>query len=390
MTSISRPSGQVPGKIAFSVSLVIKWLIGGLISFAAIWSITAVFTNNIWIEEWSPELRRNILVPGTVLREREEGWADSIVGRFGIIGSSEGEIDETPKVAIWGDSFVEAVNVADSDKMQRQLTELLRKDLGGVAVGIGERFASFADHRFRIPSYESALGGVRLHVLHLYSLEDTLPDLYRGARISLFLSEPDLHLEKYDNEYQEGEAPIEPSRLRTNLTKLHLQFFLYLRTRLVGIARLEGLRFAPGVHRQEKPDGLHRAWNRLIEPEWTREEAPEDAWNFLLDEVRSSTQLPVLIVYSPATPAVERGRVILENAEKSLATRFGELCEEKQIGFVSLEESFLRFWHETGRFPKGFQNSRPWEGHFNEDGHRLVAEAIHSWILENRHVVYPD
>ena len=104
----------------------------------------------------------------------------------------------------------------------------------------------------------------------------------------------------------------------------------------------------------------------------------------------STTEAPILFVYAPPTPALLSGDLILENPEKNLANHFSSLCKEQGIGFVSLEEPFLRFLEANGRFAKGFHNSRPWEGHYNADGHRLVAEAINSWIQENRHVVYPN
>ena len=78
------------------------------------------------------------------------------------------------------------------------------------------------------------------------------------------------------------------------------------------------------------------------------------------------------------------------NPESALASAFADLCKTKGIGFTSLEKPLLRHLKDTGKFPKGFHNSRPWEGHYNADGHRLAAEAIHAWISENRHVVYPD
>jgi hypothetical protein len=373
--------------------ILVKWLAGGTISLVAVWVVTAAFSDSIPLEEWSPALKRNILSPGTTYQERREGWATNHVGGFGLIASRPEDLAASAKILIWGDSFVEAFHVEDSAKMHRRLTDHLREQPGnqGAALAIGERFCSIADYRFRIPDYEAALKDVKLHVIHLYSLEDTFPDQYPGGRISLFLSEPELHFEKYDNEFREIEEPVSPGRARRLIHQYHLQFFSRLRTSLAGIARLDGLRFSPGTAQKSTADpAAHRAWNRFLEPSWGSAEPPLAAWRFLLRELDSVTETPILFVYAPPTPALVSGQLVLENPEKNLADHFSSLCQEQGIGFVSLEESFLRSLRENGRFPKGFHNSRPWEGHYNADGHRLVAEAIHTWIQKNRHVVYPD
>ena len=373
--------------------ILLKWLAGGFLSIGVIWMVTAVFSDSVPLEEWSGALGRNTLAPGTTYQERREGWATNHIGEHGLIASRPEDLAATEKIVIWGDSFVEAFHVEDSAKMHRRLTDLLRQEPRGkgAALAVGERFCSIADYRFRIPDYEAALKDVKLHVIHLYSLEDTFPDQYPGGRISLFLTEPNLHFEKYDNEFREIEAPVSPGRARVLIHQYHLQFFSRLRTSLTNIARLDGLRFAPGTAQKSTADpAAHRAWNRFLDPAWGSAEPPLEAWRFLLRELDSTTEAPILFVYAPPTPALLSGDLILENPEKNLANHFSSLCKEQGIGFVSLEEPFLRFLEANGRFAKGFHNSRPWEGHYNADGHRLVAEAINSWIQENRHVVYPN
>jgi len=375
------------------IRFLLKWSAGFVLSIVLIWTITAFFTENAVPEVWSDELKRNVPAKDWTKAGRREGWGQSHIGDLGLIGTSLPEISKKPKLLIWGDSFVEAYQVSDSAKMHRQLNVLQEASTGPSlsAVSIGESWWSVADYLFRIPDYETALQDVRLHVIHLFSLEDTFPDQYPGARVSLFLSDPDLHFEKYDNESHELESQQHSGRVKNSLYGLRLQFFLHLRTSLTNIARLDGLRFAPGTAQKSTADpAAHRAWNRFLDPAWGSAEPPLEAWRFLLRELDSTTEAPILFVYAPPTPALLSGDLILENPEKNLANHFSSLCKEQGIGFVSLEEPFLRFLEANGRFAKGFHNSRPWEGHYNADGHRLVAEAINSWIQENRHVVYPN
>lgn len=127
-----------------------------------------------------------------------------------------------------------------------------------------------------------------------------------------------------------------------------------------------------------------------MDPEWASKEAPLAAWNFALDRLRSASELPILFVYAPATPTLEGGRLVGINPEAALADEFSALCHAKGVGFVSLESAFLDYHAESNRFVTGFHTSRPWQGHYNAAGHRLVAEAIYEWVKAHPHVVYPD
>lgn len=375
-----------------TVLLLLKWTSGFAVATVVIWGITSVFTENIVPELWSDAVGRNVPAAGWNRLGRKEGWAETRIGELGIAGNVTGD-KEAPKVVIWGDSFVEAYHVPDEAKMQTRLNAILeasgRPSLHAVAVG--ESWWSVADYVFRIPDYETSLKPVALHVIHLHTLEDTFPDQYPGARVCLFLSEPGLHLRKFDNENHELEPPKQPGGLESRIYGARLQFFLHLRTKLGRIAKLEGLRFAPGTAgRADEAPAAHRDWDRFLDPSWGASPAPVEAWRFLLGKLKAATNAPILFVYAPPTPALQGGRIVIENPERNLALGFSELCKEEGMGFVSLEEPFRLFLDESGRFPNGFHNSRPWEGHYNPEGHRIVAEVINSWIEENRHVVYPD
>ena len=55
-------------------------------------------------------------------------------------------------------------------------------------------------------------------------------------------------------------------------------------------------------------------------------------------------------------------------------------CEVNRVDFLYPIESFRRFTHDTGKFPLGFANSVPDAGHFNQDGHRLIAESVVEYL----------
>lgn len=372
----------------------LRWFLGFIMSLFVIWAITAVGTENINPKVWSEQLHRNVPVQGWISHNRDEAWAKTEFGELGLRGTPTVAPPSVPKIFLWGDSFVEAAQVEDHYKMHRQLNELLAThgDRKIQVIPVGHRFQSFADYVFQIKPYEESISPCALHVIHLHSLEDVLPDRDQDARISLFLSRPDFHFVKYDNEFREIESPIHESPLKTLAYRLKLQFFLRTKKQISQIAKLEGLRFSVGEQRLSTKDAPPAAndWNRYLNPDWASKPPPVAAWNFLINSLKNSTSAPILIVYAPVTPALFKGKVIKLNPEKNLVNSFSEICGNHGVGFVSMEESFLEYHRSTGKFPRGFQTSRPWLGHYNSEGHRLVAEAIDRWIKDNHNAVYPD
>jgi hypothetical protein len=387
----SAQAGQDTGK-SVVVLTVLTWVAGFAISILAIWGITAFATENFYPMVWSEELQRNIPTPGWSFHNRNEAWAETQFGELGLKGTPNVAEPSVPKIFLWGDSFVEAAQVPDHDKMHRHLNRLLPNgsDQEVQVIPLGHRFQSFADYVLQIPAYEKEIAPCMLHIIHLATLEDTYPD--DNFRISLFLSEPNFHFVKYDNEFREIESPIYESKLKSQVYRLRLQFFLRTKKQILQIARLEGLRFSLGEQHPTAKGArmLDDDWNRYLTPEWAAKAPPVKAWEFLIDSLRSTRNTPILVVYAPATPTLEKGETIAQNPEEKQVRVFGEICRERGLGFINMEQSFLEYHQVTGKFHKGFQTSRPWEGHYNAEGHRLVAEAIHRWIQENHNAVYPD
>lgn len=373
-----------------------RWLFAGILSLGVIWGVTAFFTENLYPRNWSPELERNVPVTGSYFQKRTEGWATTRFGEFGLPGISGPLPREVPKVLIWGDSFVQGFHVPDEDKLANRLTGLIEGDpelkrIQGLATA--QNGWSVADFVFHIPHYEEALGNPALHVIHLHTLEDIYPDRNPEHRLSLFLSEPELHFERYDNEFRELEEPVRESSSEKMLMAARAQFFARTGGRLLSSLRGQGLRFHLGRQRRGshgEEEGI-AGWSDLLDPDWVDSEPPREAWRFALDRLYESAEAPVLVVYVPVTPTLFRGQVSTRNPEEKLIPSFSEVCDRSGVHFVSAERSFLEYWKSSGgEFPHGFSNSRPWEGHYNREGHRLVAEVIYEWVKENSHVVYPD
>jgi hypothetical protein len=375
-----------------------KWLAGGVLSLLAIWAVTAVCTPNIVPERWSEPFQRNVPAEGWSFSHRAESWATTHFGPEGFRNLTDLKVFEGPSAFIWGDSFVEAFQVNDVDKMEAQLNELLGKSGGQEPTfhAVGHSWWSFADYYFRLPLYERIAKDCRLHVIHLFTLQDVLPDQDPRGCISLFNSEPEYHFEEFSAENRGGAIKPEPDDLKESIYRMRLHFFLELKSRSIRIAKLNGLRFSLGPL-ETGPKDRYRgqgAWQymlgNMLNTGWATEPPPIEAWTFLLGALKKQTSVPIVFVYAPATPSMDGGRVILENPEQELAGAFAELCEKEGVGFVDLGPDFQALWETEGCLPRGFNTSRPGEGHYNADGHAIVAEAIHRWLKEHSDDLHPN
>lgn len=377
--------------------MLLRWVSGLSISLLLAWGVTAVSTENLVPQVWQPKLKRNLPAEGWALDARREAWARTRFGDLSLAGVPNVNAINSPKVLIWGDSFVEAAEVPDHKKIHNVLTTLLEEDGGPLLAGvaIGHRWWCLADVFFGIPAYESAIDNPKLHVIHLFGLQDTLPDREPSVRISQFLSEPNFHFEYYDNEYGEAEPPEQPpGLLRRTVYRARVQFFLRLLRSAKEVATLDGLRFslgsqAPQIESAPEEARLH-GWSEHLDPDWVKQDPPIEAWRFLLASLKDITDVPIVFVYATPTPGLYHGQVIDRNPEQEWVPVFASLCKEFGFGFSSAEAAITDHWETTGRFHRGFPTSRPGEGHYNADGNRILAETIRAWIRANAHVVHPD
>lgn len=340
------------------------WLAGLALSLAVAWAAGALFLDTVQPVVFDPQVKRWVAQPGTFSRTHGEGWASSTIGEHGIRGLPGGRLPQGPKVVFWGDSYVEAVQVDDNERMAQALTSLARQDgLAIHGVGIGNGGDTLIDAVFRLPDYAEALAPVTLNVLVLSRLEDMLPDRPRPGR-ARFVSTPTFQLEHVE---------YPPSPLGRLLAGPFRTLELAGAFTLFHKLQENTLRLSPGPTPQAPvADGPVSK---------TDEDA---AFDFLLTRIREHSRSPVLLLRIPPVPTLERGRIGLDEPQPALAKKVARACARNGVGFLDVSPAFVAHFQTTGRFPRGFFNSPPGSGHLNEDGHRLLAQAILHHIKEQR------
>lgn len=350
--------------------------LGFLVSFVFIAISSAVFLNSEKAYEWQPELEHYCIKPGTSVTWRSEGWARTHYGKYDVPGIPDISRLSGPKIAIWGDSYVEALQVDDDRKVARVLTGLAaERGMSGLsAFEIGHSGEGIADYYFWIPKYERIVRDIKAHFIIITDDDDVLPGRQLRPH-SLFLTDPASGL-------VEG-MPYEPAGsllpVRNWLHEHGFDFIISLYRSAQGITI--GL---PGAVRTVQRENGEEA---VTNP------SPDGAWRYLLESLRAHAGARVVFVYCPPVPSLTDGGVSWEDKNRQVVRAFASECSRLGIGFIDMTESFAAYYRGSGRFPRGFPNSRPAIGHLNEAGHRLVAERLLEYLLEHRdltHVAYAN
>lgn len=347
-----------------------RWLFGFITAMVLTWIISLFLSSSLCPLSVEPEIGMAVPSEGVVVRQRKEGWAETRFGKYGIPGIPDLKAVSCPKVFIWGDSYVEAQNVPDHQKIAQQVTRLSAARIGYplVGVGIGESGAVISDYFYRIPRYET-VAKPAAHFIVIAGVDDVLPDE------QYFRTAP---------EYRLVEKKTHSNRttgLRRLVIRYDLQFLYVPAQRLFygdDQTSFRKLRFLPGPVSRPSP----------IDGPSVRSATLAEAWSFLLAALRGQTDKPIAFVYSPSTDPKQK--ISLQDPDAELKERFRAACRAGGVGFVDLSERFRRYYVTTGKFASGFHNGVPSEGHWNEAGHRLAAEAICDYLSNTHHVVHSN
>lgn len=335
-----------------------RWLAGLFLATLLAALLTAPFTDSVMPYLNDPAVGGLVPVPGHVHRQRAEGAGDSRFGRYGVSAHDDVTALRGPAVAIWGDSYVEGLQVDDPEKVGAQVTARCGAD-GLTGVGIGQSGRAAADVVFLLPRYEK-LFSPEAHYIVLPHLSDVLPD---GLR---FFDDPPRLVEVPFTAGSLGLRPI--------LERFHLQlFWRAARTAVNGADGDRVVRLRPGPVKRPGAGAGGLGGSKYDRPVTLPADATLDHLFAALD---AATEKPVIFVYTPAVPRIRANAVETQDQDAASARHVATLAARRGMGFLDLGAAFVAAYRETGEFPRGFHNGVPGGGHWNALGHRLVAEAI--------------
>ncbi len=343
-----------------SVPRALIWLIGFCLATLLMIGLSRPFVESIVPWCYEPAIETFVPEAGYVHRFRQEGWANTEFGLYGVPAIADLKEIIGPATLIWGDSQVEAFQVDDKDKMAQQLSSLSQGQTVGVGIGRGGR--QLGDYLRMMPMYEQ-LCDTELHVIVVPDLRDVYPDIRMedGQKIFTFNAHPTVITQK---------------KFRHVMAVLGLDFAFSSIKSFVGNGFLSSLRFrlgpVPAASSDEAPLPLF---------DLTAATATASA-------LREATERPVLILYIPTLPKLEPSGLRFEPLPEEIhnVAVLAEACLKTGVAFRDLSSDLVAAWQGTGQFPRGFSNGAPSRGHLNPFGHSIVAKAIlrHLATLERK------
>lgn len=350
---------------------VARWFLGAGISSALMMIGLPYFMTSLRVYEWSAELNDYVIKAGYVHRNRNEGWSTTHYGPYGLNGTAGHDPTGGPVVLIWGDSYVEAHQVNDEDKVASQVTKMLSSRTGRSARAFAAAHAywSVADYYFRIPQYEALLNPA-CHFIVL--AEHGLKDLCADGETFRLRPHPEFVRRPVEDPRKIG---VMAALDRWHLANVTLVPWKAVR-RVAGAARTA--RFTPG--RYEPSGDVAGGTGCMSLPPIEDSEALVASWNYALDMLRARTNRPLVLVAVPEVPSVRHGTVCCDHPQKAWSVRLAELCAARGIGYIDMAQILADDYRLTGKFCRGFHNGRPGSGHLNARGHYLLAQQICTYL----------
>ena len=374
--SSAESAGSFGGKVkAFfsGIPLGFRWGLGFVIASVLVTALSPPFLSTLRVYQWSDEIEDYVLKEGYVHRNREEGWASTSYGAWGLSRTLNMNDPGTSTVLIWGDSYIEAHQVRDDEKVACQFNRVSSSHVssGIRAVSIGHSYWSVADYCRLMAAYDKKLHPM-CHVIVLaeHGLKDLCPDE------DGFRTHP-----QYEFVHRTLVDPRKNAAIewldRWHLADLSLAPWRAVRNTLQDV---RGMRFTVGPCEKQSP-----APEREFEASTVVGE-PNDvlaSWTFAIDRLKSATDKPIVLVLIPEVPCLEHGTVKLENPQAQWTARLAELCRIRHIDLIDMTDALVQDYVATGVFSRGFHHGRPGCGHLNARGHLLLARQIRAYLDEH-------
>lgn len=131
---------------------------------------------------------------------------------------------------------------------------------------------------------------------------------------------------------------------------------------------------------KSQKEAAHRAPQKTGEPDVIDEYEYKTVVKKCLELIRSECEVPILFVYHPSTVILPDGSLSIERSET--VGIFSNLCADAGIDFIDVGDRFLAHYNDCYELPYGFSNTTPGNGHLNQVGHQIMAEAILDYLTE--------
>jgi hypothetical protein len=359
--------------------LVIRLLVIGFFALSALWIVSQFLGKTIPVYAYDSDLGMWVIKQDSAIMHSLEGRATSYYGRHGLNRTLwTRRASFSTNIILWGDSFVEALNVEDMAKPDAVLTRQIQLLLGQtnlVAWGVGESGLSCAGQIVKLKKYEKVLGKPLVHIVLTTSGENDFGPIVSDSRAKLVTDPTFRIVPQPDNSFRAG------GRGRELLSRFRFNFVRDI-INACKSQHVSGLIFFKWPKPGSQPpvtvlDNVNRS-KRL-----------DESANFLLKRLREETDAPILVVYCPRVPQVRKGIVDCTDHGEEDALLLKEAAKRNGIDFLDVTPVLVRAYTQKGVLCMGFQNGQLGYGHLNERGIEIVFSEIAKY-LKDKYVVHTN
>lgn len=306
--------------------------------------------------------------PGEAMFQTKEGWSRNTINAIGFNDSELDELDDSSsRVLVIGDSFTEAMQVAQSRNFVSLLDDkkACHEFINAARSGIGfSHFPLVAEKFSALTPFDQIV-----LVINRWDLAESLNAASSYTR------------DEHGNITGVSNTFLKPHPIRQKLEPLfsNSAFAAFLMKRA---KKMKDARNRKKFHAERATQSAEALEQRRL----GKEAQFAELATFIIGEVKRYG--PVSVVYLPDLDwgtsndsVANQGAQAVPLAKEELASvQFYQLMErvlaKEDVPLISLKESFAQLYAETWVTPVGFANAKRNAGHLNELGHAAVAETL--------------
>jgi hypothetical protein len=381
------------------VILILSGLLFGLVVVEVALRVAGLSHPRTWMLD---PVRGPVRRPGQTWEQKDEGHGFVRINRFGF---RDREWDTAPKrdairIAVIGDSYIEALQVEETDRMTSVLERELRKGApSGTEVEVMNFGVTAAGTAQELLTYRQVVR--RFHpdwVVLAFMTGNDVSDNHR--RLSGDYLRPFFRVDN-GKLTTGGLTRVAKDRIRRGLTRLAFSlqdgsrvFQAASRARTAWLERsfqknMRQTRTTRGEAAALEFNSSTDSYRAPVSPEWLQ------AWNVtdalvrrFAEDVRADGSRFLLVSIASSIEAhpdtTVRGAFCRDIGVPDLSytrTRIAGLAREEDIPFLDLAAAMAESARVTGTFYHGFPNTSPGLGHWNESGHALAGRILARWFL---------
>ncbi len=321
-----------------------KLAISGVLALVILSGFAFVFYNPPTAEAQTEKYTNSKFTPGIFWSDMTEGFGFGVINNLGY--NDPDAYDPTkPVIAVIGSSHTEAFQVPQNKTYTAQLQDLLQAQRGETVnclnLGVSGHFLNISVSNFGY--FADSFENVECAIIEVAELKYT------------------------PEEFEKMLAGEYHSDLKPRGT-------LYSLAQKIPYARLLYKQFqdsqqkSSGIAAEEKPldyFAYEESLNKVMQQ---------------LSDIATENNFPLVILYHCSLDIENLN--ILRKDDPKMVEIFQKCCEQNNIGFLDMTNSFTGHFNNTYELPYGFSNTTIGEGHLNILGHRLIAEELCNYIAK--------